>query len=111
MNNEVNCDKCAADFKIKLRKKTVAGGIEVTYFTCPKCFHKYTVSVFDAECRKLQREIREFAKEYQDAGRQLAQHRITDEEYQSVIDSLEDRRREKMARLEARHTQLLNETV
>jgi len=111
MDRNVNCDKCGADFKIKLRKKTKSGGIEVTYFTCPKCFNKYTVSVFDAECRKLQREIRGFDKRIQSVAQQFTQREIGEDQYMSAIDSLKAERKEKMAILESKSNQLKNETV
>ena len=111
MDREVNCDKCGADFRIKLRKKTKSGGIEITYFTCPKCFNKYTVSVFDAKCRKLQREIREFDKRIQDVAQQYIQREINDDEYVLAIDTLKAERLEKKAILESKSNQLKNETV
>ncbi|MCQ2014658.1 hypothetical protein ACQR2L_13735 [Clostridium butyricum] len=54
---KVICDECKKEFKlsdknVKKHWLDKEKQIEETYFDCPKCKHRYTISVTDAEVRQ-----------------------------------------------------------
>lgn len=54
----VHCDNCKKSIDIKLKEKKHGKGVTETYFTCRNCKAKYTVSVLNADARRMQREIK-----------------------------------------------------
>lgn len=51
---DVVCDKCGAAFALNhLGVKRYADGIEISYFACVQCGHKYVYLVTDSNLRKV----------------------------------------------------------
>lgn len=86
MNKETYCDQCGKSFRIKLKTKTHNVVIKESYFVCPGCKKKYTAFVTDAECRKLQRDIRALRKSKEIPAQQFVEEKITEEQYKDAID-------------------------
>lgn len=63
------CDECASEFvlsadDIKQITKMV-GGIEVSYFCCPKCNAPYVIQVLDENTKRMQIEYQEFSERFE----------------------------------------------
>lgn len=104
--NEVTCDNCSEDFKIKLRIKKHGVAIQESYFTCPHCKAKYIAFVTDQECRKMQRDIAKARKSKNQIGADLANEKISEEEYVERIDAVEDEMKAIQSDLEQRMNNL-----
>lgn len=54
--NKVLCDRCNKKFKIKVKKEKLAGGVEKTFFICPRCKTEFIVHYTDTNIRaKMER--------------------------------------------------------
>lgn len=88
---EVFCDECDKDFKIKMKEKKHGVSIHESYFVCPHCKKKYTAFVTDPECRKMQREIAEIHKGVSVPADEFKNGQITETEYKSKIDAIHEK--------------------
>lgn len=65
MVNSVICNQCKAQFEIDLKTKNLPGGVEKTYFICPKCDAEYVVCYSDPEIRNKQDKVGKLRKRLQ----------------------------------------------
>ncbi|GKV65497.1 MULTISPECIES: hypothetical protein [unclassified Sporosarcina] len=103
---DVSCDNCQKEFTIKPKTKNHGISIKETYFICPHCKEKYIAFVTDPECRKLQKQIREFRETKNIPAQQFAANEITDEEYIQAIDDIEKQINRLTQQLEPKMNQL-----
>lgn len=84
---EVICDECEKDFKIKLRTKDHGITVKEHYFLCTHCKKKYVAFVTDPECRKMQRSIA-WERQKRNAHAVLFKNeKISEQEYKKRIDN------------------------
>lgn len=58
----VKCDNCQHEFEINLQIRTVEKDIELNYFVCPNCNHKYHSFYTNAKIRNRQEKIQGLRK-------------------------------------------------
>ena len=61
----VECNWCKVQFDIELQVKSLPGGVEKVYFTCPKCEAEYVAYYTDPGIRAKQEKVRKLRKRLQ----------------------------------------------
>lgn len=88
LKQQVRCNQCNKLSRLKLKTKSHGINTKETYLVCPHCKARYTAFVLDGECRKLQGEIRKLQRSKNTPAQAFANNRIDEDEYNKVIDDI-----------------------